>query len=193
MVVQGVKALLTDGQVVLIRQLDAADTAAVLRLHDQLPERDRYLRFFTLGVAGLAELAARLTTVDDAHRAALGAFAGEQLMGVAHYEILDDPAEAELALVVSHAVQAHGVGTLLLKHLGSLARDHGVRRLVADVLAENTRMMRVLTHSGLPVSVQREGTVLHVIVQLDPDDHLDDVAEREQRADVRIGEDRRRR
>lgn len=125
MTAQGTRALLTDGRVVLIRRLAASDVTAVVRLHEQLPERDRYLRFFTLGTAQLAAFAAQLTTPDDAHRGALGAFVGEELVGVAHYEVLDDPAEAEVALVVNHAMQTHGVGTLLLEHLVSLARERG--------------------------------------------------------------------
>jgi GNAT superfamily N-acetyltransferase len=147
---------LTDGRIVSIRQLDASDTPAVLRLHEQLPEHDRYLRFFTLGSAHLAAFATRLTTPDDAHRGALGTFSDGELLGVAHYEVRDNPAEAEVALVVNHAIQAHGVGTLLLEHLVSLARDRGVRRLVAEVLAENRRMMDLFVHSGLAVSISRQ-------------------------------------
>ena len=176
-------ALLTDGRVVSIRRPDASDMTAVLRLHEQLPEHDRYLRFFTLGVAGLAAFAARLTTVDDAHRGALGAFAGDELVGVAHYEVLADPAEAEVALV-NEEVQAHGMGTLLLEHLVSLARERGVRRFVAEVLAENTRMRQVFAGSGLPLKINHDGPVLNVTIPLDADEqYLDTVTERERRAD----------
>lgn len=45
MAVPARQALLADGRIVSIRQLVESDTAAVLRLHEQLPERDRYLRF----------------------------------------------------------------------------------------------------------------------------------------------------
>ncbi len=185
MTAQGMRALLTDGRIVSIRRLAGSDAASVLRLHEQLPEHDRYLRFFTLGTARLAAFTARLTAADDAHRGALGAFDGAELVGVAHYDVLDDPAAAEVALVVNHAVQAGGVGTLLLEHLASLARDRGVRRFVAEVLAPNGRMTRVFVDCGLPVSVDHDGSVQHVIVQLDPDDHyLDAVTERERRADA---------
>jgi acyl-CoA synthetase (NDP forming)/GNAT superfamily N-acetyltransferase len=178
-------ALLTDDRVASIRRLNGSDTTAVLRLHEQLPEHDRYLRFFTLGRADLAAFVERLTTVDDAHRGALGAFAGGELVGVAHYEVLDDPAEAEIALVVGHNVQAHGVGTLLLEHLVSLARDRGVRCFVAEVLAENLRMRQVFTDCGLPLTINHDGPVLHVTIPLDLDEQcLDAVTERERRADT---------
>jgi GNAT superfamily N-acetyltransferase len=156
MAVPARQALLADGRMVSIRQLTTADGAAVLHLHEQLPERDRYLRFFTLGSAHLAAFATRLTTADDAHRGALGAFVDGELVGVAHYEVLDDPAEAEVALAVNHAIQAHGVGTLLLEHPVSLARDRGVRRFVAEVLAENRRMVDVFVNSGLAISIHHD-------------------------------------
>jgi acyl-CoA synthetase (NDP forming)/GNAT superfamily N-acetyltransferase len=184
MAVPARQALLSDGRIALIRQLDASDTAVVLRLHEQLPERDRYLRFFTLGSAHLAAFATRLTTTDDAHQGALGAFVDGELIGVAHYEVLDDPAEAEVALVVNHAIQARGVGTLLLEHLVSLARERGVLRFVAEVLAENRRMMDVFVHCGLAVSVSHEGPVLHLRMPLDLSErYLDAVTERERQAD----------
>ncbi len=184
MAVPARQALLTDGRMVTIRQLVTSDTAAVLHLHEQLPERDRYLRFFTLGSAHLAAFAMRLTTEDDAHRGALGAFADGGLIGVAHYEVLDDPGEAEVALVVNHAIQAHGLGTLLLEYLVSLACDRGVRRLVAEVLAENRRMLDVFVHSGLAVSIHRDGPVLHLTMPLELDEcYRDAVTQREQRAD----------
>ncbi len=178
------QALLTDGRIVSIRQLVESDKATVLRLHQQLPERDHYLRFFTLGQAHLTAFATRLTTPDDAHRGALGAFADGELIGVISYEVLDDPAEAEVALVVNHAVQAHGVGTLLLEHLISLARDRGVRRFVAEVLAENRQMIDVFAHCGLAVSTHYDGPLLHLTVPLDlAERYLDAVTERERQAD----------
>ena len=178
------QALLTDGRIVSIRQLVESDKAAVLRLHEQLPEQDRYLRFFTLGQAHLATFATRLTTEDDAHRGALGAFANSELIGVAHYEVLDDPTKAEIALVVNHTIQAHGLGTLLLEHLVSLARERGVQHFVAEVLAENHQMIDVFINCGLAVSISHDGPVLHLTMPLNLDErYLNAVTQREQRAD----------
>jgi hypothetical protein len=96
-----------------------------------------------------------------------GAFLDEELIGVTYYEVLADPTEVEVALAVSGTVQAHGVGTLLWDHLVSLARRHGVRRFVAEVLTENGRMLRVFADCGPPCQVRREGSVTHVELVLD--------------------------
>ncbi|SHF69730.1 bifunctional acetate--CoA ligase family protein/GNAT family N-acetyltransferase [Streptoalloteichus hindustanus] len=180
-----VRAVLADGRVVDVRGLGPADQDDLARLHAELPERDQFLRFFTPRPVGLDALFARLVQTEDAHRLALGAHLGGRLVGVAHCEVLADPAEAEVALVVDHRQQAHGVGTLLLEHLASAARERGVRRFVAEVLAENARMLRVFTDAGLPLSVRREAGTLHVTLLLDPvEGYLEAVGERERNADV---------
>ena len=54
----------------------------------------------------------------------------------------------------------------LVRHLVRVARDAGVSRLEADVLAENQPMLAVFRHSGLPVQFRRDGGVLHVTLSL---------------------------
>lgn len=76
---------------------------------------------------------------------------------MAHYEVLDDPAEAEVALVVNHTIQAHGVGTLLLEHLVSLARERGVRRFAAEVLAEKILRWYVCRRRPCQMSLSSAG------------------------------------
>lgn len=160
------RALLADGRVVSVRQLGPADADVVLRLHTGLPQRDQYTRFFTVHPAGLERLVSRMMAGDGGHEYALGAFLGERLVGMASCSVLEDAAQAEVALVVDHGQQAHGVGTLLLEHLGSAARAHGVRRFVAEVLAENTAMLRVFRDSGFPTKVRSEGSTCHVTLEL---------------------------
>jgi len=182
------RALLIDGSVATIRPLRPADTEQLSRLHAGLPERDRYLRFFSPALPSGHEDLVRRMASGDAHRMALGAFLGEVLVGVANFEVLADPADAEVALAVDHSRQAHGVGTLLLEHLASAARARGVRRFVAEVLAENGAMTRVFRDAGLSVVFRSEGSTCHVTLLLDSDHPLEDyplaVEERERVADV---------
>jgi acyl-CoA synthetase (NDP forming)/GNAT superfamily N-acetyltransferase len=178
------RALLADGRIVTIRPLGRDDTEQLLRLHTSLPERDRYLRFFTTFLPpNFGALVRRMVATDDAHRSGLGAFFGDVLVGVAHFEVLADPVEAEVALAVDHRQQAHGVGTLLLEHLASAARGRGVQRFVAEVLTENGAMLRVFRDAGLPVTVRPEGSTCHITLRLDGD-YLPAVEERERSADV---------
>ncbi|GAA0926158.1 GNAT family N-acetyltransferase [Pseudonocardia zijingensis] len=176
-----VRALLADGSIVRMRRLDGADAPSVEQMYRALPAYDRYLRFFS---AGVVPRAGGLASCTAPGYAAVGAFRGDRLIGVAEYVIVDGPTTAEVGLVVAHPDQARGVGTLLLEHLGSAARRCGVRRFVAEVLEDNTAMRRVFNDLGLPYRFRvLEGSV-HVEVDLEPGKpYLAALAEREERAD----------
>ncbi|SDH61177.1 Acyl-CoA synthetase (NDP forming), partial [Lentzea fradiae] len=151
-----------------------------------LPVEDRYLRFFSTSPRQLEDFVERMVSPDAPRHVVLGALRGERLLGAASYVVDDgEPDVAEVALVVSHAEQTHGVGTLLLEHLVSLARGRGVRRFTAEVLLMNFRMLRVFTDMGLVSTVVPDGDVVHVDLGLDPvESYLDKVADREARADA---------
>lgn len=181
----GVRALLTDGGVVRIRVLGPSDVDDVLELHRRLSDRDTYLRFFGFARDFLPTIARRITRRPDQEHVALGAYRGEVLVGVAHHETLADPHEAEIAFVVDATVQARGLGTLLLEHLASVARHRGVRRFVAEVLAENRRMIHVIADAGLIYRTRTDGSESEIVILLDQDDrYLSAVGERERVAEV---------
>ncbi|EWM12132.1 GNAT family N-acetyltransferase [Kutzneria sp. 744] len=150
----------------MVRQLRTADGPAVRELHDDLSERDTYLRFFTLRPARLPQFVDRLVS-DVARRAAIGAFVDDRLVGVASYEVASNSVSADIAVVVAHRAQTQGIGTILLRDLVSLAQAAGLRRFTAEVLVENTAMLRVLRDCGRPSTVTRAGSVNHVVVELD--------------------------
>ena len=112
-------------------------------------------------------------------------------MGVASYELTGDPAAAEIALAVADSMHRHGIATLLLEHLVSLARACGVKTLVADVLPDNYPVLHVLADTGLTVRRRTGGGVIEISMPI-PDNaalgeasaYLDAVADREKHADV---------
>jgi acyl-CoA synthetase (NDP forming)/GNAT superfamily N-acetyltransferase len=181
----GVRALLKDGRVVQVRAMQPADMDDVLALHLRLSDQDRYLRFFGTGSTVFMPISRRITRTPDSRHAALGAYLDGALIGVAHYEVLDDPATAEVALVVDGTAQAHGLGTLLLEHLASVGRRHGVTRFLADVLAENRRMIQVFLDAGMAYRMTMDGPERHVEISLEDDENFAAaVDERDRVADV---------
>jgi hypothetical protein len=90
-------------------------------------------------------------------------------------------------VVVAHEQHARGVGTVLLRELGNIAREAGQHRLVADVLAENSAMRRVIADAGWPTTQHRDGSVLSVEVDLDRTDDSTGMAA-PQSADAALGE-----
>jgi RimJ/RimL family protein N-acetyltransferase len=73
--------------------------------------------------------------------------------------------EAELAFTTEGNYRGVGIGTLILR----VAREAGVSRFEADVLADNEPMLAIFRHSGLSMQLRRDGGVLHVTLSLQQD------------------------
>jgi hypothetical protein len=53
-----------------------------------------------------------------------------------------------------------------MRHLASLARDAGLKELIAEVLPENRPMLKVFENSGLKLQTTQGDGVVHVTLQL---------------------------
>jgi RimJ/RimL family protein N-acetyltransferase len=97
--------------------------------------------------------------VDFVSHVALVAVADENgqpmIIGGARY-VVGEPGQAEVAFTVIDKYQGHGIGAALLRHLAMIARQAGLRELVAHVMAENRAMLRVFEKSGLKL-YRKEG------------------------------------
>lgn len=182
----GVRVVLTDGSVGRLRPLGPADLDALRKLHADLPPRDRYTRFFGAPSQQSTErLLSHMVTDADAHTLALGIFLRERLVGVGHFDVLDPPEQAEVAFVVDPTTHARGAATLLLEHLAAAAHRRGVLWFLAEVLAENTAMLRVFSDSGLQHHTRHDGNTVHVRLILDEQEtYLARIGERERVADA---------
>ncbi|SDI14132.1 Acyl-CoA synthetase (NDP forming) [Actinokineospora alba] len=179
----GARSLLVDGSIVVLREIGPADADAMRELHRHLPPEDRYRRFFTLCAVNADQYVDSVTS-DNPGNAGIGAFAGADLLGVASYATLSDSTTAEFALVVAHERHVHGIGTLLIEELVSLARRRGLTRLKAEILTENAPMLRLIDELGLPRTQQRTDDEIEVLIPLAPTREYDlAVHRREQVAD----------
>ncbi|WP_328457819.1 GNAT family N-acetyltransferase [Amycolatopsis sp. NBC_00438] len=181
----GSRALLADGDVVLVRPLHPADTAEVLSLHTRLTQQDTYFRFFGARPSMVDKLAADMTAETDPGHYAVGCYLRGELVGVANYEQLSDTADAEVALVVDASLRTQGVATLLMEHLVSHARKTGLKRFVAEVLAENSKVLHVFADLGLRFEASVGGPERDVVMVLEEDaTYLDAVLKRDSVSDA---------
>ncbi|MCV7222672.1 GNAT family N-acetyltransferase [Mycolicibacterium elephantis] len=157
---------LSDGTRIVLRRLESRDAGAVVDLYETLTDEECYLRFFTPRPADLKGWAISLVR-ESSDRYALGAFDGTVLLGVANYIGCRKSGDAETAVVVAHNEHLRGVGTALLRRLGQIAKDNGLHRLVADVLAENHLMLQMMSDSGLSCTRHLDGPIMHVVIDLD--------------------------
>lgn len=159
-------ATLLDGAAITIRRLITGDYDAVVALSIALNDQERYMRFFTIHPTYIGEWALSLTA-PAAGMVAIGAFEAGELIGVANYAQTNQPGYAEVAVVVAHDQHERGVGTELLRTLGDLARHAGQHHFIADILAENRAMCRVISDAGWPTTRHNEAGVLSIDVDLD--------------------------
>lgn len=157
-------ALAIDGTALGLRPIRGDDAEALAEFHRRLSAETVHRRYFGAHpLLGDDELA-HLTELDYRRRMAFVAVARGELVGVARYDRLDEASQAEVAFVVADAYQQRGVGTLLLEHLVAYARDQGIERLVAEVLADNAAMTRLVDDSGLSYSVLHDQDELRVLI-----------------------------
>lgn len=91
----------------------------------------------------------------------------EERLEVFRYESITGTADAEGAWVVRDDHQGLGLGTLLARTVAEEAHRHGKRRLIAETLADNIAMRRVLLNFGLPASQQFRDGIVEMIIELD--------------------------
>ena len=175
-----------DGATVHIRPITPGDADGLMGLHARSSERTRYLRFFGSYPRIPDRDLFRFTHVDHVDRVALVILLGEQLIAVGRYERLPDRDEAEVAFLVEDAHQGRGLGSVLLEHLAAAAQERGIRRFVAEVLAENHKMISIFREAGYePTRSYVEG-VVHLVFDIAPTAAQRAVRfEREQRAESR--------
>jgi acyl-CoA synthetase (NDP forming)/GNAT superfamily N-acetyltransferase len=178
--------LLSDGGTVHLRPITPDDAQLIVGLHSRLSDRTRYFRYFGAYPRISERDLKRFSVVDHHGRVAIGAFLGHNLISVGRYEQLDDGDAAEVAFVVEDAHQGRGIGSILLEHLAAAAGERGLRKFVAEVLAENRQMVRVFREAGYRVSRELDAGVLHLEFAIDPTERSVAVQRaREQAAEAR--------
>lgn len=154
--------VLADGGTVHLRRIRTDDDERLLGLYERLSGESLYLRFFSPVSAPTAAQLEYLTVVDGARRFALVAELGDDLVAVARYDRTPGTTEAEVAFTVQDDQQGRGLGTILLEHLASAARTHGLTGFVASTLPHNRRMLDVFLSAGFEVDRSFADGTVHV-------------------------------
>jgi L-amino acid N-acyltransferase YncA len=167
------RVMLRDGTPVIVRPVRPDDRGALRASFEDLSAESRYRRFLA-PMAHLSESQLSfLTEVDHHDHEALVAIAaadGEGL-GIARYVRFGEPDTAEVAVAVTDRWHGRGLGTVLLAHLLARARQEGIERFTATVLASNHGSVQVLSTLGrVTVGPTQEGAVEVTVDLLDEPD-----------------------
>ncbi len=160
---------LRNGQRVEIRALQPTDRAGLLAAVDRVSSQSLFRRFFAVK-RGFTEQEIRFfSNVDFVTHVALVAVMEEEgrpsIIGGGRY-IVVQPGKAEIAFAIIDQYQGQGIGAKLLHHLAAIARDAGLKELIAEVLPDNLAMLKVLEQSGLPLRKKQGRQLVSVALQL---------------------------
>lgn len=141
--------VLRDGGGARIRPIRPDDGSLLRSFFEHLGPESRYFRYFKVKKSLTEDEIAHFTNVDYHDRMALVALLDGRVIGVGRYDREQAGASvAEVAFAVVDEHQGRGIGTHLLELLTHHARDHGIERFRAYVMAENRQMLRVFRNSG---------------------------------------------
>jgi acetyltransferase len=143
---------LGDGTPILIRPIRPEDAAMEQSFVRSLSERSRYFRFMEHIRELSTPMLIRFTQIDYDRELALVALKeGEdarEMLAVARFVTNPDRQSCEFAIAVADSWQGRGVGRRLMECLLEAARQHGLKRMDGQVLAQNRGMLALMDRLG---------------------------------------------
>jgi RimJ/RimL family protein N-acetyltransferase len=138
---------LRDGSLVRIRPIRPEDAPRLQDLHSRLSSESAYQRFFATVRQLPPDWARTLANVDYRRRLALVVEAGANadIVGVGRYEPTSEEDTVEVAFVVQDSWQNRGLGTFLFSAILQAAVARSFQRFRAYVLADNRRMLDLIS------------------------------------------------
>lgn len=168
------QARLKDGTPVLIRPVRHDDRERIVRAFTELEPETIYTRFFSYKKELTEQDLARIDAADFVHAVALVATIArdgdEVIIGGGAYTVVDRPGApptAEVSFTIEEDYQGQGLATMFMAMLTEIAREHGIARFEAEVLAGNQAMLGVFMKSGLPLRRHTEDGVVFVVMDLE--------------------------
>ncbi|WP_369138958.1 bifunctional acetate--CoA ligase family protein/GNAT family N-acetyltransferase [Modestobacter versicolor] len=175
-----------DGGTVHLRPITPEDADGIVGLMERSSDQTRYYRFFGPMRRLSDKDLHRFTHVDHDSRVAFVVLLGDRLIGVGRYDRYPGTDDAEVAFLIEDAHQRRGLGSVLLEHLSAAAQERGITRFVAEVLSQNSQMVRVFIDAGYSAERSYADGVVHLTFPIAPTEQSLAVAhEREQRSESR--------
>jgi len=160
---------LRDGRTLEVRALKPSDETEMMAAVGRIGAQSLYRRFMGAKRGFSDKERAFFLNVDFVNHVALVAVVKEgdraTIVAGGRY-IVERPGTAEIAFAVVDDYQGQGIGAVLLRHLAALAREAGLKEFTAEVLPDNTPMLKVFERSGLKFSSKRSADGIHAVLQL---------------------------
>lgn len=143
---------LLNGDKVLIRPLQPEDAALYPDFLAKITSFDLRLRFFSAIRELSPEMIDKLVHYDPMSAMAFVALdADGKLLGVVRLHDDDKHESGEFAILLRSHLKGRGLGWLMMKHMIAYAREHGLKAVRGQVLAENTTMLQMCGELGFHI------------------------------------------
>jgi len=156
---------LRNGERIEIRAVRPQDRDDLMAAVSRTSSESLYRRFFAVRRHFSETEESFYLNIDFVSHVALVALTEENgrpsIVGGGRY-VVGEPGQAEVAFTVVDKYQGRGLGAALLRHLATIARQAGVRELVAYVLPDNKAMLKVFQNSKLKYSSKSEAGSIYV-------------------------------
>ena len=153
------------GACIFIRPIKPIDEHLYQTFIERLSPEDIRFRFLTPQKEFSHKFIARFTQIDYARAMAFVALSKNQqeLLGVVRLAADPDYVSAEFAIIVRSDLKGQGIGWELMQHLIQYADAEGLRALHGNVLATNTRMLRVSRDLGFEITADPDDPALYKV------------------------------
>ena len=158
--------ILGDGSTLRLRAPAPEDYEDIKAFYDRLSPESLYMRFH--GMVGTDVPARYLVEAGGVDRVALICRHGGRVVAAASYDRLFEPGVAEVAFAVADDFRRRWTATRLLEQLAAVAAEQGIRRFVAEVLADNRAALGVLKEAGFGVRRKGAGGEVTVVLDITP-------------------------
>lgn len=158
---------LKNGTPALLRPILPEDEALLARMFVYLSRETLYYRFFGYVPQFTHEFLARYTQFDHEREVAIVAEINDaderKIIGVVRIIADAEGDRAEYAILIADPWQRQGLGYLLTDFILDIARDRGIRKIYASVLATNSGMIHIFEKRGF--TVKRDGFDAYYVEQ----------------------------
>jgi acetyltransferase len=162
--------VLDDSWRIFVRPIKPDDEPLIHDLLVHVSKQDLRLRFFDSIREFSHQFVARLTQIDYAREMAFVAIdeAGEEILGVVRLYSGSSHESGEYAILLRSDLKGRGLGWALMQLMIEYARSEGLKRIVGQILQENSVMLKMCRELGFEIKTDAEDRgVYHVTLTLD--------------------------